>query len=94
MSLDVLPTKKRKDLESSQDTPASKKSKKDTKDKSHKRDKKGTPRSSAVDGEFRVVKASVKVSIPPIFANDPMSGVEEMLDSLVMRYVLLEYVES
>ncbi|KAL5485320.1 hypothetical protein ACEPAI_7962 [Sanghuangporus weigelae] len=39
------------------------------------------------DGGFQVVSASVVVSIPPRFSLDPLSGVYEMLDSLVMKYV-------
>jgi DNA-directed RNA polymerase I subunit RPA43 len=47
------------------------------------------------DTEFHVVKASLVVSIPPIFASNPRAGVEEMLDSMVMRYAIylqLSYV--
>jgi DNA-directed RNA polymerase I subunit RPA43 len=38
------------------------------------------------DTEFHVVKASLVLSIPPIFAGNPRAGVEEMLDSMVMRF--------
>jgi DNA-directed RNA polymerase I subunit RPA43 len=37
------------------------------------------------DTEFHVVKASLVVSIPSIFASNARTGVEEMLDSMVMR---------
>ncbi|KAA1471754.1 hypothetical protein DENSPDRAFT_871742 [Dentipellis sp. KUC8613] len=39
-------------------------------------------------GEFRAVKASVVLAIPPVFASKPRDGAEEMLDSMVMfRYL-------
>ncbi|KAG9007603.1 hypothetical protein FRB94_013621 [Tulasnella sp. JGI-2019a] len=38
-------------------------------------------------GEFAVVSASVMLSIPPVFAGNPRVGVEEMLDSMVMRHI-------
>ncbi|KAF9263441.1 hypothetical protein L218DRAFT_973215 [Marasmius fiardii PR-910] len=37
--------------------------------------------------EFQVVKASTILSVPPIFSIDPKSGVAEMLDSMIMRYI-------
>ncbi|KAG7098880.1 hypothetical protein E1B28_000780 [Marasmius oreades] len=39
------------------------------------------------DTGFQVVKASLVVSVPPIFSIDPKSGVAEMLDSMIMRYI-------
>ncbi|KAF8622343.1 hypothetical protein AX15_007076 [Amanita polypyramis BW_CC] len=39
------------------------------------------------DNEFYTVRASLALPIPPVFANDPRAGVEEMLDSMVMRYI-------
>jgi len=33
------------------------------------------------------VHASLVVSIPPVFASNPRAGVEEMLDSMLMRYI-------
>lgn len=39
--------------------------------------------------EFMVVSASLVVSIPPVFASNPRAGVEEMLDSMVMRYIAI-----
>jgi hypothetical protein len=35
--------------------------------------------------EFVRVKATVRLSIPPAFSSNPMAGVEEMLDSMVMK---------
>ncbi|KAF9452342.1 hypothetical protein P691DRAFT_772335 [Macrolepiota fuliginosa MF-IS2] len=54
--------------------------------------KKKTKKSSKADadsseGEFHVINASLSLSVPPIFANNPRAGVEEMLDSMVMRYI-------
>ncbi|TFK91329.1 hypothetical protein K466DRAFT_515489 [Polyporus arcularius HHB13444] len=48
-------------------------------------DKKGKGR--ATDAAFRVVRASLAVSVPPVFASDLRGGVEEMLDSMLMRYI-------
>ncbi|TIA88056.1 hypothetical protein E3P99_02810 [Wallemia hederae] len=42
---------------------------------------------SAPTSAYKIVETSLRLSIPPIFANDPKSGALEMLDSLVMRYV-------
>lgn len=36
-------------------------------------------------GEFRVVQATLPLSIPPVFANKLWAGAEEMLDSMLMR---------
>ncbi|KAG8956348.1 hypothetical protein FRC04_004429 [Tulasnella sp. 424] len=36
---------------------------------------------------FVVVSASTRLSIPPVFATQPLAGVEEMLDSMVMKHV-------
>lgn len=74
-------TKKRKHALIIEDSTPSKKSKKDKKDKGKKLDK----GKSKASGEFKVVKASLVVSIPPVFAGNARAGVEEMLDSMVMR---------
>jgi hypothetical protein len=51
-----------------------------------RRDKKGKARAREGDeSEFTTVRASVVVSIPPIFASNARAGVEEMLDSMLMR---------
>ncbi|RXW13227.1 hypothetical protein EST38_g12626 [Candolleomyces aberdarensis] len=39
------------------------------------------------DREFQLVTSSMVVSVPPVFAGNPRAGVEEMLDSLIMRYI-------
>ncbi|EDR11429.1 uncharacterized protein LACBIDRAFT_293037 [Laccaria bicolor S238N-H82] len=39
------------------------------------------------DCEFHVASASLILSIPPTFAANPRIGAEEMLDSMVMRYI-------
>ncbi|KAG6813640.1 hypothetical protein H0H92_008877 [Tricholoma furcatifolium] len=54
--------------------------KKSKKEKREKKDK-----GKARDTEFHVVKTSLNVSIAPTFAGNPRAGVEEMLDSMVMR---------
>lgn len=45
------------------------------------------PKIQESDGEFQVVKASLVLSVPPVFAANPRAGVEELLDSMIMRYV-------
>lgn len=37
------------------------------------------------DREFQLVKSTMTVSVAPVFAGNPQAGVEELLDSLVMR---------
>ncbi|KAJ7084306.1 hypothetical protein B0H15DRAFT_939956 [Mycena belliarum] len=39
------------------------------------------------DGEFQVVQAALVVSVPPMFASSPSTGVRELLDSMIMRYI-------
>ncbi|KXN90651.1 DNA-directed RNA polymerase I subunit rpa43 [Leucoagaricus sp. SymC.cos] len=52
-----------------------------------KRSKKASRTDANSEGEFHVINASLTLSIPPIFTNNPRGGVEEMLDSMVMRYI-------
>jgi hypothetical protein len=84
-----MSTKKRKQANAANDAEApSKKSKQEDKPNREKRVKKY----KKANTEFHVVKASLVISIPPIFASNPRAGVEEMLDSMVMRsaiYLLL-----
>ncbi|PCH36117.1 hypothetical protein WOLCODRAFT_166700 [Wolfiporia cocos MD-104 SS10] len=53
------------------------------------KDKSGKGKGRATDNasEFRIIQAKMAVTIPPVFANNPRAGAEEMLDSLLMRYV-------
>ncbi|KAM6502343.1 hypothetical protein JOM56_002320 [Amanita muscaria] len=37
--------------------------------------------------EFGTVRASLVLPLSPVFANSPKAGVQEMLDSMVMRYI-------
>ena len=39
------------------------------------------------DNQFQVATTSLVLSVPPIFAGNPKGGVEEILDSMVMRYL-------
>ncbi|KAJ7462202.1 hypothetical protein B0H11DRAFT_2054598 [Mycena galericulata] len=48
---------------------------------------KGKARENDPEAEFQVVQASLVVSVPPIFASSPQTGVQEMLDSMIMRYI-------
>jgi len=77
----TMSTKKRKQTTTENDVEnPSKRTKKEGKPDRGKRDKKYKK-----GQEFHVVSASLVVSIPPIFASNPTAGVEEMLDSMVMR---------
>ena len=40
------------------------------------------------DNQFKVATTSLVLSVPPIFAGNPRGGVEEILDSMIMRYLL------
>ena len=40
-----------------------------------------------VGSEFRIVNASLVLSVPPVFAANPLVGVQEMLDSMIMRCI-------
>ena len=51
------------------------------------RNHKGKDKENA-DSEFRSVRASVVLAVPPIFANRLRDGVEEMLDTMTMRSAL------
>ena len=71
--------------------PSSKRSKKE-KDKDTKKHTKAKVvqdkgKGRATDDAFRVVRASLSLSVPPYFATDLRGGVEEMLDSMLMRCV-------
>ncbi|KAF8210149.1 hypothetical protein K438DRAFT_1570074 [Mycena galopus ATCC 62051] len=55
-------------------------------EKSKTKDK-GKARDNDAESEFQTVTASLVVSVPPIFASNPYGGVQEMLDSMIMRYI-------
>ncbi|KAK0212929.1 hypothetical protein DFS33DRAFT_1464601 [Desarmillaria ectypa] len=78
----TISQKKRKNTSPAPGEIPVKKAKRDN-DHSKKKDKKGKGRES----DFHVVQASLVLSIPPKFADNPKSGVNEMLDSMVMRYI-------
>lgn len=77
------PPKKRKQTT---DAPSETASKKHRKEGAAKKENKKKDKGKGRETEFQVVKASLVVSIPPIFTSDPRAGVEEMLDSMVMRH--------
>ncbi|KIM69314.1 hypothetical protein SCLCIDRAFT_104057 [Scleroderma citrinum Foug A] len=53
--------------------------------KKKKRDKSRV--SSRGPSEFCIINATTVLSIPPVFSSDLRAGVEEMLDSMIMRYI-------
>lgn len=65
-----------------------KKDKKEKKSKSKTKHKsKDADLLSSAESEFRSVKASVQLTIPPVFASKPHEGAHELLDSMIMRCV-------
>ncbi|KAJ7287617.1 hypothetical protein C8J57DRAFT_1284429 [Mycena rebaudengoi] len=78
-------SKKRKPAAPDQSLQPKKKAK--TEEAKTKSKDKGKARETDAEAEFQVIHASLVVSIPPIFANSPHAGVQEMLDSMVMRYI-------
>ncbi|KAJ7497214.1 hypothetical protein FB451DRAFT_1210500 [Mycena latifolia] len=48
---------------------------------------KGKARETDAEAEFQVIQSSLVVSVPPMFASSPNTGVQEMLDSMIMRYI-------
>lgn len=81
--LHIQKAKKRKHAAAAADASVAEPStKRQKKDKSAKKDK-GKARASS--SEFRIINASMLVTVPPVFANDLRAGVEEMLDSMLMR---------
>jgi len=35
--------------------------------------------------EFRQVEASLEITLPPMFIGDPLNGIQDMLDSMLMQ---------
>lgn len=54
----------------------------------------GTARAAGDDNEFALVATSLVVSIPPVFASRPRDGVEELLDSMLMRCAPFSYLSQ
>ena len=61
------------------------KTKKDKEGGKVKEGKKKDKGKTTAGSQFKVVKATLALSIPPVFAMKPREGAEEMLDSMVMR---------
>jgi hypothetical protein len=49
------------------------------------RKKKKTQRAGDEAHEFAVVRAALRLSLPPVFAGDARAGAEQLLDSMLMR---------
>jgi DNA-directed RNA polymerase I subunit RPA43 len=52
--------------------------------------KKKSKKHRKVGEEFKRIQARMTISLPPIFVQDPTEGIEEMLDSMILRYVLFK----
>ncbi|KAL4074071.1 hypothetical protein J3A83DRAFT_2666260 [Scleroderma citrinum] len=70
-------SKKRKHAESVDSSPKTKK----------KRHDKSRVSESGLPSEFCIINATTVLSIPPVFSIDLRAGVEELLDSMIMRYI-------
>ncbi|KAG1816146.1 uncharacterized protein BJ212DRAFT_1356686 [Suillus subaureus] len=77
----ALGHKKRKNRTSDADPDAPRKKKEKLKQDA------GKPCTKPSPSEFRVTKATITLSVPPVFASNLRAGVEEMLDSMIMRYI-------
>lgn len=100
-SMTAFAPKRKNPTEPSDADHASKKARKEAKkEKKEKKDKSSSKKhrhstkvavdhvaSSSSDSEFHSVKASVQLTIPPVFATKPHEGAQELLDSMIMRYV-------
>ncbi|EKM54609.1 uncharacterized protein PHACADRAFT_258586 [Phanerochaete carnosa HHB-10118-sp] len=81
-------TKKRKPAAAAMaDESSSKRSKTEKVKKDKTKDKEKRKGKEVLDSQFRVVEASLLLSIAPVFANNLRAGAEEMLDSMLMRYI-------
>ncbi|KIY74280.1 hypothetical protein CYLTODRAFT_385060 [Cylindrobasidium torrendii FP15055 ss-10] len=82
MSVHTSTTKKRKSVAPGVEK-AAKRPKIDAASKNGKKETKA----KAKDTEFRVIRSEVTLSVSPVFANDIAKGCNELLDSMVMRYI-------
>jgi DNA-directed RNA polymerase I subunit RPA43 len=48
--------------------------------------------SASENAEFQTVRSSVVLTIPPVFASDFEKGALEMLDSMIMRCVAVNFL--
>ncbi|KAI0072665.1 hypothetical protein K474DRAFT_1667564 [Panus rudis PR-1116 ss-1] len=87
-------TKKRKHATEGEE-PSAKRSKTDLAknepkvDKKERKEKKSRDKGKARadEGQFKVINATLNVTVPPVFAQNIRGGVQEMLDSMIMRYI-------
>lgn len=38
-----------------------------------------------LSSEFRQIEASLDITLPPMFIGDPLNGIQDMLDSMLMQ---------
>lgn len=81
----LVPAKKRKHATEDNNSPKKKTKKEKHREKDRLKQDKGKSRIDPSTSEFLVTKATLKLSVPPVFASDLRAGVEEMLDSMIMR---------
>ncbi|KAG1890236.1 hypothetical protein F4604DRAFT_654310 [Suillus subluteus] len=72
-----LKKRKNRGSDADHDVPRKKKPKQDA----------GKPCTTPSTSEFRVTKTTITLSVPPVFAGNLRAGVEEILDSMIMRYI-------
>ncbi|OAX36564.1 hypothetical protein K503DRAFT_744150 [Rhizopogon vinicolor AM-OR11-026] len=79
--------KKRKNATDPEHDSPKKKKKEKHREKEKLNQDKGKARVDSSTSEFLVTRATLKLSIPPVFASNLRAGAEEMLDSMIMRYI-------
>lgn len=84
-SAPVPPKKRKHATDADASSPKKKKKKAKHREKETLKQDKGKSRVDPSTSEFLVTKATLKLSVSPVFANDLRVGVEEMLDSMIMR---------
>ncbi|KAJ3749080.1 hypothetical protein DFH05DRAFT_1520671 [Lentinula detonsa] len=48
---------------------------------------KGKGKGKGKETAFQVVQSSLVISVSPVFSSNPRAGIEELLDSMIMRYI-------
>ncbi|KAH8828295.1 hypothetical protein DL96DRAFT_1602599 [Flagelloscypha sp. PMI_526] len=81
------PHKKRKNDFSSPSESSKKKHRKEKSKDKGKAKAPPLPEEQVSNTEFRSIRSSLTLSIPPVFARDVRQGALELLDSMIMRYI-------
>ncbi|KAJ3796192.1 hypothetical protein GGU11DRAFT_789349 [Lentinula aff. detonsa] len=58
-----------------------------TQHEKNERNTKGKGKGKGKETAFQVVQSSLVISVSPVFSSNPRAGIEELLDSMIMRYI-------